>query len=107
MADAKTFFETTIPEKIKNDPDQAKSVDAIFLFIIEGDGGGTWTVNLKDEPGVTEGDAGNAECTIECSTENWAQIMENPQAAMQLYFANELKVSGNAMLATKLQEILS
>ncbi len=107
MADAKTFFDQIIPEKIKTDPEKAKQVDAIFLFIIEGDGGGSWTLNLKDELGVTEGDAGNAECTIECSSESWNQIMENPQAAMQLYFANELKVSGNAMLATKLQEILS
>lgn len=107
MPDAKTSFEKDIPEKITADPEKAKAVDAIFLFQITGDGGGTWTVNLKDDLGVTEGDAGNAECTIEVSDEDWVQISDDPANAMQLYFSGQLKVSGNAMLATKLQEILA
>lgn len=107
MPDAKTSFTQDIPNRITDNPDKAKAVDAIFLFHITGDDGGTWTVNLKDAPGVTEGDAGNAQCTIETTSENWVQISENPAAAMQLYFSGELKVSGDAMLATKLQEILS
>lgn len=107
MPDAKTSFEKDIPERITADPEKAKAVGAIFLFKITGDEGGTWTVNLKDDVGVTEGDAGNSMCTIETSSENWVQISENPANAMQLYFSGELKVAGDAMLATKLQEILS
>ncbi|MCB9604537.1 MAG: SCP2 sterol-binding domain-containing protein [Sandaracinus sp.] len=107
MPDAKTSFEKDIPARIANDPDKAKNVGAIFLFKITGDDGGTWTVNLKDELGVVEGDAGNSMCTIETSSENWVQISDNPAVAMQLYFSGELKVAGDAMLATKLQEILS
>lgn len=107
MSDAKTSFETEIPAKIRKDPDAAKEVGAIFLFKISGDGGGEWTVNLKDDLGVVSGDAGNSECTIELSATNWEKISSNPAAAMELYFAGELMVSGNAMLATKLQQILS
>ncbi len=106
MSDAQTSFNTEIPAKITADPDKAKQVDAIFLFTVTGDGGGTWTVNLKDELGVSEGDAGNTECQIELSTENWEKISDNPGEAMNLYFSGELKVAGNAMLATKLTEIL-
>lgn len=106
MADPKTDFEQNIPEKINKDPEKAKNVGAIFLFKISGDNGGTWTVNLKDDPGVKEGDQGNAECTLEMSSEDWNSISDNPQSAMQLYFQGKLKVSGNAMLATKLQQIL-
>jgi len=107
MPDAKTSFEKDIPERIENDPEKAKAVDAIFLFKITGDDGGEWTVNLKDDLGVKEGDQGNSECTIECSSEHWVEISDNPANAMQLYFSGDLKVEGNAMLATKLQEILS
>ena len=107
MPDAKTSFTTQIPEKISADPDKAKEIDAIFLFTITGDAGGVWTVNLKDAPGVTEGDAGNTECQIEVSSENWEKVSDNPADAMNLYFSGELKVAGNAMLATKLTEILS
>lgn len=106
MADAKTDFERNIPDKIAADPDKAKNIGAIYLFKINGDEGGTWTVNLKDAPGVSSGDAGNAECTLEMSSDDWKTISENPSSAMQLYFQGKLKVSGNAMLATKLQQIL-
>ena len=106
MPDAKTSFEKEIPERISNDPDKAKTVGAIYLFKITGDDGGEWTVDLKEDPGVKQGDQGNAECTIEVSSDDWKTISENPSQAMQLYFQGKLKVSGNAMLATKLQQIL-
>ena len=38
--------------------------------------------------------------------EDWKAINETPGAAMQLYFQGKLKVTGNAILATKLQQIL-
>ena len=106
MADAQTDFTTHFPSKISADPDAAKSIGAVFLFKIGGDNGGTWTLNLKDEVGVYEGEKGSADCTLEMSNEDWGQISENPQAAMQLYFQGKLKVTGNAMLATKLQQFL-
>jgi len=106
MPDAKTDFEKNIPEKIEKNPDGAKSIGAIFLFKITGDDGGTWTLDLKDDVGVKEGDQGNAECTLEMSDEDWKSISDNPQSAMQLYFQGKLKVTGNAMLATKLRQIL-
>jgi putative sterol carrier protein len=106
MSKTKDFFEQTLQSKIAGDGAAASSVGAIFLFNITGEGGGAWTVNLKDQLGVTPGDAGNSECTLECATSDWEVIAANPQAAMQLYFEGKLKVAGNVMLATKLQQIL-
>ena len=107
MSDAKTAFEEEIHGKIMADPEKAKLVAAIYLFKITGDGGGEWTVNLKDDPGVKVGDQGNAECTLEMTVEDWGSIRTNPQAAMQLYFQGKLKVTGDPMLATKLQKLFS
>jgi putative sterol carrier protein len=106
MPDAKTMFDQKIPQTISNDPAKAKGIGAVFLFKITGDGGGTWTVNLKDDLGVKAGEAGGADCTIECSHEDWKKLTDNPSSAMQLYFQGKLKVSGNAMLATKLQQVI-
>jgi putative sterol carrier protein len=106
MPDAKTDFGTNIPAKIANSADP-KSVNAIFCFKITGDGGGVWTVDLKENPGVREGDEGKADCTLEIAAADWTSISGNPGAAMQLYLTGKLKVSGNAMLATKLQSILA
>ena len=106
MSDTKANFEKHLPEKIAADPDKMKAIGATFLFTITGDGGGVWTVDLKDDVGVKEGDAGGADCTIECSREDFESLLKNPATGMQLFFSGKLKVGGNAMLATKLQQIL-
>jgi putative sterol carrier protein len=107
MPDAQTDFTKNLPSKIESDPDTARSVNAVFLFKITGDGGGTWTVDLKgDAPGVKEGEAGTADCTLEVSAEDWKTISDDPTKAMPLFFQGKLKVTGNAMLATQLQKLL-
>jgi putative sterol carrier protein len=107
MSDPKTTFETEIHNKIIADPEKAKLVGAIYLFKLTGDGGGDWTVNLKDDPGVKAGDSGNADCTFELRAEDWDELRARPEAGMQMYFQQRLKVTGNIMLATKLQQILN
>ena len=106
MPNAQTSFTEEIPRSIASDIDKAKAVDAVFLFKVSGDDGGVWTVNMKDAPGVTEGDAGNAECTIELSTADWKVMTEKPGSAMQFFMQGKIKVTGNALLATKLQSVL-
>jgi len=106
MPDAQTSFTHDIPKSIERDFDKAKAVDAVFLFKVNGDGGGVWTVNMKDAPGVSEGDDGNAECTIELSTEDWKSLTDKPGTAMQFFLQGKIKVTGNALLATKLQSVI-
>ena len=106
MPNAQTSFTEEIPRSIASDIDKAKAVDAVFLFKVSGDDGGVWTVNMKDAPGVTEGDAGNAECTIELSTADWKVMTEKPASAMQFFMQGKIKVTGNALLATKLQSVI-
>ncbi len=106
--DAKTMFGDKLPKLIESAPDKAKELNAIYLFNVTGDGGGTWTVDLKnDPPSCKEGDAGNAECTVEVSDEDFAAMLKDPQLGMQLYFQGKLKVSGDPMLATKLQQLFT
>lgn len=106
MPDAHTSFTQDIPRSIESDLDKAKAVNAIFLFKVNGEGGGVWTVNMKDAPGVTEGDEGSAECTIELSTDDWKAMTQKPGSAMQFFMQGKIKVRGNALLATKLQSVI-
>jgi len=103
--DAKELFDEQIPAALKNHPDKAKEVNAIYCFKITGDGGGEWTVDLTiDEPTCVQGDTGNAQCSIEVEHDDFKQMLSDPQAGMQLYFQGKLKVTGDPMLATKLQQ---
>ncbi len=106
MPDPQISFTEDIPRSIESDVDKAKAVDAVFLFKVNGQGGGVWTVNMKDAPGVREGDEGNAECTIELSTDDWKAMTEKPGIAMQFFMQGKIKVTGNALLATKLQAVI-
>lgn len=106
MPDPQISFTQDIPRSIGKDVDRAKEVGAVFLFKVSGDGGGIWTVNMKDEPGVTEGDLGNAECIIEISTEDWKAMTAKPGLAMQFFINGKIKVTGNALVATKLQAVI-
>ena len=106
MATAKDILETEIPNRLTGKPELAKEVNSVIHFNITGDGGGTWTVDCKNTPGVRVGEE-PADVTLELSAGDWATISANPGAAMQLYFTGKLKVTGNAMLATKLQKLLA
>jgi putative sterol carrier protein len=105
--DAKEYFEIELPKKLAADPASARSLAAVFQMNISGDGGGSWTVDLKsDPPACTAGAKDSADCTIAMTNEDFKAIRANPQSAMQLFFQGKLKVQGNPMLATKLQKIL-
>lgn len=106
--DAKQMFGEKLPKWLADSPDKARALNAVFLFNITGDGGGTWTVDLKsDPPSCKEGDGGGAECTIEVANEDFTAMLKEPQLGMQLYFQGKLKVTGDPMLATKLQQLFA
>ena len=106
--DAQELFDKQVPEALKQHPDRAKEVNAIYCFKISGEGGGEWTVDLtSDPPVVKKGDDGSAQCTVEVEHEDFKQMLQDPQVGMQLYFQGKLKVTGDPMLATKLQQFFA
>ena len=70
-------------EKIAEKKSQASAIGAVFKFALEGEGGGNFIVNLKDNPGVTEGD-GTAECTIRMTAQDFVELTEGKANRHQL-----------------------
>ena len=107
--DAKTLFDEKLPRSFEKNPERAKTLDAIYLFKITGERGGSWTVNLKGEPKVTPGEATPPECTIEITDEDFEALTSDAtgQLGIQLFFQGKIKISGDPVLATKLQTIFS
>ena len=105
---AHELFDTQVPEALAKHPDKAKEIGAVYLFKITGDDGGSWTVDLVgNPPSCTAGDKGNAQCTIEVAHSDFKEMLKNPALGMQLYFQGKLRVTGDPMLATKLQKLFS
>ena len=58
-------------------------------------------------PACMAGIQGTPHCTIEVAHTDFQTMLTNPAAGMQLYFTGKLKVTGDPMLATKLQKLFS
>ena len=93
-----------LSERIAANPQGASSIGAIYKFLLSGDGGGIWLVNLKDDVGVTPTD-GEAECTFSLAAEDFIELMDNPSIGQQLFFSGKLQIDGDIGLALKLQQL--
>ncbi len=79
---------------------------ATYLFDL-GEEGGKWTIAIADGQGtVSEGDAGEADCTVTVDAENFLKIVSKEANAQMMFMTGKLKVKGNMGLAMKLQKVL-
>ena len=108
MPTAKELFNEQVPKALAKSPDKAKEIGAVYCFKISGANGGTWTVDLAGNPPTcTTGESGTPQCTIEVADSDFEQMLGNPQLGMQLYFQGKLRVTGDPMLATRLQKLFT
>ena len=102
------LFDEILPGALAKAPEKAKEVGSIYVFKISGDGGGEWTVDLANSPpAIKKGVEAGANCTIEVAHTDFIDMLTNPSKGMQLFMQGKLKVSGDPMLAMKLQKLFS
>ncbi|XP_012541776.1 peroxisomal multifunctional enzyme type 2 isoform X3 [Monomorium pharaonis] len=99
----------TIAEKVKQNPDEAKKVNAIFLYNITVNGKQTseWTLDLKNgEVYKGKPKSGKADATLTIEDKDMVEIALgklNPQLA---FMRGKLKITGNIMLTQKLKTLM-
>src|SRR5690606_29367601 len=81
-------------EKLAQNATLAKQIGAVYKFVLEGDGGGTWTMDLRDTPKVVEGD-GAAQCIITMNAGDYVDMMEGRVQGQQLFFMGKLRIDGD------------
>ncbi len=106
--DIKKLFNEDFPAALAKNAEEAKAIGATYQMNITGPTGGEWMVDVSAAgPSCKPGNA-PADCTITIADEDFQKLIENPAAnATQLFFSGKLKVTGNPMLAMKLQKLLS
>jgi putative sterol carrier protein len=101
MGSVQEFFEG-LPGRVT--PDRIEGMNNTYVFEIEG--AGTWTVAIADGAiEVTEGDAGDADCTFSASSENFEKIIAGEQNPTTAYMTGKLKIKGDMGAAMKLQKL--
>ena len=106
-ANAKEVFEKHLPERLKAKPDVVTKINSSYKFIITGDSGGTWVVDLTKPGGAISAGESDAKCTITMASADFVDLMNgklNPQMA---FMSGKLKVAGDMGLALKLGSLLN
>lgn len=105
MSETSAFFNEFLPNKLKENPDLAPEIGAVYVFDI--DGAGTWTVDLTSGSGtITEAGHDDPGCTVSAKQADFESMLSNPSSAMMLAMTGKLKVT-NVGLALSLQKLLS
>lgn len=108
MTTVREFFEERLPQAVARQPQRARELAGIFVITVSGDGGGTWTIDGKnDPPAVSAGVSAGADCTLALAADDFLALLKEPHLGMQLFFQGRLTVEGNPLLATRLQDLLA
>lgn len=91
---------------IEQHRDQAKSVGVRYRFVLNGEGGCTFLLNLTENPNVAEGD-GEADCTIRTAASEFIRMAEGQVDSRELFFSGKLRVDGDMGLALKLKKLIA
>jgi putative sterol carrier protein len=106
--DIKQLFNEMLPNALSKNAEEAKTIGAKYQMNITGPTGGEWNIDVSGTGPSCKPGTGDADCTITISDEDFQKLVENPQAnGMQLFFSGKLKVTGNQMLAMKLNKLFS
>jgi putative sterol carrier protein len=95
----------SLPERFRSE--RAGDLRATYLFELEGDGGGTWTVRVADGAlSVDEGTAPEPDVTVRAKAEDWLAIVDGRMDPQLAYLTKRLRVTGNLQLALRLREVV-
>lgn len=86
--------------------DRASSLGARYKFVLNGEGGCVFVLDLTNTPGVHEGD-GDADCTIRVAATDFVRMAEGDVDSRDLFFGGKLKVDGDMGLALKLKKMVA
>ncbi|XP_033123081.1 stomatin-like protein 1 [Anneissia japonica] len=85
------------------------SVGAVYKFIITGENGGTFFLDLKNglgDAGVGEPPIGEPDVILELSTTNLPRLFSGQLKVMSAYMSGQLKVEGDRSAAMRLEEVM-
>ena len=87
-------------------PTAAAGLNKTFQWNITGDEAGVWAFKITDGVGeLIPGGVEKPDLTITVSDKDWLAITEGKLDGMNAFMTGKLKVSGDMMLAMKLQNL--
>jgi putrescine aminotransferase len=89
------------------DPEKAEAVELVVAFVLDGFGGGTWTVTVRDGKMEVDdtGDGAAAGVTIRAAADDYVKIANGELSGAEAFSTQRLTIDGDLALAVKLAEL--
>ncbi len=100
-----TYINQVLKARIDGNPSRAKTIGGVFEFVLEGDDGGIWTLDLN-QPTLVDGKAEKMNCRIRMTNADFLGLVNGTLGAMDAFKTGKLKVEGNLAMSLKLQVLL-
>jgi putative sterol carrier protein len=100
------IFSVHFPRQLEKHSDRLPQVRANYKFIVTGSGGGTWTINLKEDQKSVEAGNGEADCTIMVSSADLVEMVSGKLNVANATMDGRLRVAGDTRLALALGPLL-
>jgi putative sterol carrier protein len=103
VTNVKEYFDT-LPARFQ--AQAAKDLRAVFQFELAGTDGGTYHVTVSDGTmKVAEGPAESPSATIKMNGDDYVKMVNGKLSGTMAFMRGLMKVTGNVMLAQKMQAI--
>lgn len=99
------IFSVYLPERLARRPEIAQAVQSAYKFVIKGDNGGAWWVDLREGSGRIYFSDAEAPCTITLAADDFVSLIEGKTNPQMAFLSGKLKVTGDVGLALKLGAI--
>jgi len=104
ISSCKEYFDTLDKRFINS---AASGVTAVYQFSLTGDGGGDWHCVINDGAlEVVSGSHQSPNATITAAADNYVKIANGDMNGLRAVMTGKMKVSGNIVLARKMQQML-
>jgi len=103
ISDVKTAFDR-MPQVFK--PEAAAGVEAVFQYVISGEGGGQWHAEVRGgKCSVNTGVHAKPSCTLRMEAADFLDLMNKRLSAMKAFTSGKLKIEGDLMKAQLLEKL--
>lgn len=108
MTNGCEIIETMIAQRLKNNPEIVRDIDAKVAIELTGKKGGRWIIDCTKQPAtVKKSVATKAATTIIISEENLVKLSHGELNAITAFMFGKIKIDGDMAIATKLGKILT
>ena len=104
ISSCKEYFDTVHERFV---PEQAQGVNATFVYELEGEGGGTWTVKVADgKLSVEPGTVPEPTVTYKIKAKDYVDLANGDLNGAKAFLMRKLKVGGSIQMAQKMNKFL-